>query len=70
MEIVTGVGREITAGRSVEPKVSQARQTTRPSGGRYARWVGGYAGNMKFLQQIITLVLEPASMAWFPYNIS
>jgi hypothetical protein len=70
MEIVTGVGREITAGRSVEPKISQASQTTWPDGGRYARRVGGYTGNLKFLQQIITLVLKPASMARFPYNVS
>jgi hypothetical protein len=54
----------------MEPKVSHTCQAARPGGGWHARRIGGYAGNMKFLQQIITLVLEPTSMAWFPYNVS
>ena len=53
----------------MEPKVSQACQTTGPGGGRYARGVGGYAGNPIFHQQIINLEIEPASVARLPYNI-
>ena len=54
----------------MEPKVSQTSQPTGPGGGGDARWVSGYAGNMKFLQQTIALLLEPASLAWFQYNVS
>ncbi len=53
----------------MEPKVSQACQTTGPSGGRYARRVGGYAGNLIFHQQSINLEIEPATVAWLPYNV-
>ena len=70
MEIVTGVGREISARGPVEPKVSYACHATRPAGDRYARWVGGYASNLKFLQQIIHLVIKPTIVAWLPYNVS
>jgi hypothetical protein len=54
----------------VEPKVSQTCQTTGPGGGRYARRVGGYAGNLKFHQQIINSDIEPAIVARLAYNVT
>ncbi len=54
----------------MEPKISQDCYATRPAGSRAARRIGGDAGNVKFLQQIVNPVTEPASMARFPNHVS
>jgi hypothetical protein len=70
IEEIIGVGRIITARRAMEPKISQDCYATRPAGSRAARRIGGDAGNMKFLQQIVNAVTEPASMTRFPNHVS
>jgi hypothetical protein len=70
IEEIIGIGRIISAWRAMEPKISQDCQAPRPAGSRATRRVGGDTGNVKFLQQIVNPVTEPAAMAWFPNHVS